>query len=58
MDLREARSKLPKIKNKTIIVLDPMLATGNSSVEAINRVKKSGVSINNIFLISMFIKQN
>ncbi len=45
--------KLPKIKNKTIIVLDPMLATGNSSVEAINLVKKSGVSINNIFLVSL-----
>ena len=46
-------NKLPKIKNKTIIVLDPMLATGNSSVEAINLVKKSGVSINNIFLVSL-----
>ena len=45
--------KLPKIKNKIFIVLDPMLATGNSSVEAINLIKKSGVSSKNIKLISL-----
>ena len=45
--------KLPKIKNKMFIVLDPMLATGNSCVEAINLLKKSGISINNIFLVSL-----
>ena len=45
--------KLPKIKNKIFIVLDPMLATGNSSIEAINLIKKSGVSPKNIKLISL-----
>ena len=45
--------KLPKIKNKMFIVLDPMLATGNSCVEAINLLKKSGVSIDNILLVSL-----
>ena len=45
--------KLPKIKNKMFIVLDPMIATGNSCVEAINLIKKSGISINNIFLVSL-----
>ena len=45
--------KLPIIKNKMFIVLDPMLATGNSCVEAINLIKKSGISINNIFLVSL-----
>ena len=45
--------KLPIIKNKMFIVLDPMLATGNSCVEAINLLKKSGISINNIFLVSL-----
>ena len=45
--------KLPKIKNKIFIVLDPMLATGNSSIEAINLIKKSGVSPQNIKLISL-----
>lgn len=45
--------KLPKIKNKMFIVLDPMLATGNSCVEAINLLKKSGISIHNILLVSL-----
>ena len=45
--------KLPKVKNKIFIVLDPMLATGNSSIEAINLIKKSGVSPKNIKLISL-----
>ena len=40
--------KLPKIKNKIFLVLDPMLATGNSSVEAINLIRNYGVKINNI----------
>ena len=45
--------KLPKIQNKMFIVLDPMLATGNSCIEAINLLKKSGVSIHNILLVSL-----
>ena len=45
--------KLPKIKNKMFIVLDPMLATGNSCVEAINLLKKSGISNNNIIFVSL-----
>ena len=45
--------KLPKIKNKIFLVLDPMLATGNSSVEAINLIRNYGVKINNIKLISL-----
>ena len=45
--------KLPKIKNKLFIVLDPMLATGNSSVEAINLLKRSGVKISNTMLVSL-----
>ena len=45
--------KLPKIKNKFFIVLDPMLATGNSSVEAINLLKRSGIKILNIMLVSL-----
>ena len=44
--------KLPKTKNKIVIVLDPMLATGNSSVEAISLIKKSGVTTSNIKLVS------
>ena len=45
--------KLPKTQNKMFIVLDPMLATGNSCVEAIDLLKKSGVSINNMLLVSL-----
>ena len=44
--------KLPKVKNKIFIVLDPMLATGNSSVEAINMIKRSNVTIPNIKFVS------
>ena len=35
--------KLPKPKNKKVIILDPMLATGNSSIAAINLIKNKGV---------------
>ena len=45
--------KLPKIKNKDFIVLDPMLATGNSAIEAINLIKRSGVTLSNIKLVSL-----
>ena len=45
--------KLPKINNKDFIVLDPMLATGNSAIEAINLIKRSGVTLSNIKLVSL-----
>jgi len=45
--------KLPRIKNKDFIVLDPMLATGNSAIEAINLIKGSGVTLSNIKLVSL-----
>ena len=45
--------KLPKVKNKLFIVLDPMLATGNSSVEAVNLLKRSGIKISNMMFISL-----
>ena len=45
--------KLPKVKNKIFIVLDPMLATGNSSIEAIRLIKNSGVVIHNIQFVSL-----
>ena len=45
--------KLPKIKNKKIIILDPMLATGNSSIAAIDLVRGKGVKIKDIFLVSI-----
>ena len=45
--------KLPKTKNKKIIVLDPMLASGNSSIAAINLILNKVVEANNIFLVSL-----
>ena len=45
--------KLPKVKNKIILVLDPMLATGNSSAAAINLIKDKGVKIKDIKLVSL-----
>ena len=45
--------KLPKVENKIILVLDPMLATGNSSSAAINLIKDKGVKIKNIKLVSL-----
>ena len=45
--------KLPKTKNKKVLVLDPMLATGNSSIAAINLIKNKGVNIKDVFLVSL-----
>jgi len=45
--------KLQKVNNKTILVLDPMLATGNSSSVAIDLIKERGVKVKNIKLISL-----
>ena len=45
--------KLPRIRNKMFLVLDPMLATGNSSVEAVNLLKRSGIKISNVMFISL-----
>ena len=45
--------KLPKVINRTILVLDPMLATGNSSSTAIDLIKERGVKVKNIKLISL-----
>ena len=45
--------KLPKVKNRIVFVLDPMLATGNSSAVAIDLIRKKGVDIKNIKLVSL-----
>ena len=45
--------KLPKVSNKTILFLDPMLATGNSSSAAIDLIKERGVKVKNIKLVSL-----
>ena len=45
--------KLPKTKSKKILILDPMLATGNSSIAAINLIKGKGVKIRDMYLVSI-----
>tara|TARA_B100001123_G_scaffold169019_1_gene194359 strand:- start:195 stop:725 length:531 start_codon:yes stop_codon:yes gene_type:complete len=45
--------KLPQIANKFFIILDPMLATGNSSSAAIQLLLNSKVKLKNIFLVSL-----
>ena len=45
--------KLPKAGNKLFILLDPMLATGNSSKAAVKLLINSGIKIKNIFLVSL-----
>ena len=45
--------KLPKVKDKIFIILDPMLATGNSAKEAISLLKTSGIKIQNIIFVSL-----
>ena len=45
--------KLPKTKNKKVLVLDTMLATGNSSIAAINLIKNKCVKVKDIFLVSL-----
>ena len=45
--------RLPKTRNKKVLVLDPMLATGNSSIAAINLIKNKGVKTKDIFLVSL-----
>jgi len=38
--------KMPEdIQERMVIVVDPMLATGNSAIAALNRLKESGVSV-------------
>ena len=44
---------LPKAENKFFILLDPMLATGNSSSAALKMLLKYGVKIKNILLVSL-----
>ena len=40
---QEYYCKLPKpIEERTIVVLDPMLATGGSAIDAIQRIKEHG----------------
>lgn len=45
--------KMPKIGKQTFIVVDPMLATGNSAIYAINRLIKAGVAPSQILFMTL-----
>jgi uracil phosphoribosyltransferase len=44
---------LPEIKNQIFIVVDPMLATGNSAIHALNVLTREGVKPKNILFMSL-----
>ncbi|PPR78458.1 MAG: Uracil phosphoribosyltransferase [Alphaproteobacteria bacterium MarineAlpha2_Bin1] len=49
----EYLAKLPGIDGRTFIVVDPMLATGNSAVHAIDTLVSRGVDIDNIKFMAL-----
>ena len=52
LEAHEYFYKMPKVsKDSVIIVVDPMLATGGSAADAINRLKKDGYT--NIKMVSL-----
>src|SRR5687767_5752240 len=46
-------SKLPPLHGKTIVLLDPMLATGGSAVCAIEVLVNNGADARNIFFVNV-----
>ena len=45
--------KLPKVTNKTILVLDPMLATGGSAAQRVEQIKAKGAkNVNMVCIIA------
>ena len=53
LDQAISKNLFLKAANKKVLVLDPMLATGNSSIAAINLIKNKGVNIKDVFLVSL-----
>ncbi len=49
----EYLTKLPVIEGRTFIVVDPMLATGNSAVHAVDTLISNGASIENIKFMAL-----
>jgi uracil phosphoribosyltransferase len=45
--------KLPAVDNRLFILVDPMLATGNSAVAAVDILIKAGVTLNNIKFMAL-----
>ena len=45
--------KIPEVKGQTFIVVDPMLATGNSVIAALEGLVKRGVPIENMIFMAL-----
>ena len=45
--------RLPDLQDRTMILCDPMVATGNSAVHAIDVLKKRGVPAENIIFVAL-----
>ncbi len=46
-------SKLPSLIGRTVVLIDPMLATGGSAVCAVNVLVEKGADIHNIFFFNV-----
>lgn len=51
----EYLSKLPEIKDQIFIIIDPEISSGNSAISTIDRLTKSGVSIEKILFMSLVV---
>ena len=47
--------KLPEFKNQTVIVVDPMLATGNSAAYAVSKLKERGIPAERILFMALVV---
>lgn len=47
--------KIPKVENQLFILVDPMLATGNSVLYAINKLVAAKISTENIILMTLVV---
>lgn len=47
--------KIPSVKNQTFIVVDPMLATGNTASYAVSRLIKAGIPAEKILLMALVV---
>ena len=46
-------SKLPPLANQTVVIVDPMVATGGSAICAINVLLEKGANINNMYFFNV-----
>ncbi len=45
--------KIPKYNSEKIFLVDPMFATGNSAVDAVDILAKRGIDVNNVIFVAL-----